>query len=240
MESIAIKDWGSIDYQKAWDQQEVFMKKQLLLKRTAIDELPAGETVNPFEVPTTNRLILCRHPHVYTIGKSGKDAHLLANEEMLKAIDATFVRTNRGGDITYHGPGQIVGYPQLDLEKFFTDLGKYMRFLEEVIIKVLARYELVGERLQGSTGVWLDAAIPGQQRKICAMGVRCSRWLTMHGFALNVNTDLSYFTRIVPCGITDKGVTSLEKEMGRTIDEQEVQEFLIADFGEVFNAVMTR
>ncbi len=162
--------------------------------------------------------------------------HLLVNDTRLRELNVSFFKTNRGGDITYHGPGQIVGYPILDLEHFVTDLGKYMRNLEEVIIRTIARYGIEGGRLPGATGVWLDAGVPGKARKICAMGVRCSRWVTMHGLALNVNTDLKYFGYIVPCGITDKSVTSISRELGRSVDEQEVKGILVQEFGMVFNA----
>ena len=164
--------------------------------------------------------------------------NLLVNDSRLKELDVSFFKTNRGGDITYHGPGQVVGYPILDLEYFVTDLGKYMRNLEEAIIRTLAHYGIAGDRLPGATGVWLDADVKGKARKICAMGVRCSRWVTMHGFALNVNTDLRYFDYIVPCGITDKSVTSMQKELGRVVDEREVKDILKKEFGMVFNATI--
>ena len=189
------------------------------------------------EAPDTiNHLLFCEHPHVYTLGKSGHMENLLINNARLQELNVSFFKTNRGGDITYHGPGQIVGYPILDLERFFTDLGKYMRGLEEVIIRTLAHYGIVAGRLPGSTGVWLDAEDKGKARKICAMGVRCSRWVTMHGFALNVNTDLNYFNYIVPCGITDKSVTSMQRELGHEVNELEVKERLLVEFREVFEA----
>jgi len=188
------------------------------------------------EEGTKHHLLFCEHPHVYTLGKSGHMENLLVNDSRLKELNVSFFKTNRGGDITYHGPGQIVGYPILDLEHFVTDLGKYMRNLEEVIIRTLSVYGIESGRLPGATGVWLDAETKGKARKICAMGVRCSRWVTMHGFALNVNTDLSYFGYIVPCGITDKSVTSIEKELGKKVDENEVKDILRHEFGRVFDA----
>ena len=174
--------------------------------------------------------------NVYTLGKSGHIENLLLADARLQAIGATFYKTNRGGDITYHGPGQIVGYPMLDLEQFFTDIGRYMRALEEVIIRTVAHWGISGDRLPGATGVWLDVENPARARKICAMGVRCSRWLTMHGFALNVNTDLSYFGHIVPCGIADKGVTSMAAELGAVVDEAELKQMLLREFAAVFEA----
>lgn len=238
MESIKFQDLGNIAYDTAWDYQEQLMKVSLEAK-AAWYNTPELERVSGPD--TTHHLLFCEHPHVYTLGKSGHMENLLVNNAMLKELNVSFFKTNRGGDITYHGPGQIVGYPILDLERFVTDLGKYMRNLEEVMIRMLAHYGIVAGRLQGSTGVWLDADVPGKARKICAMGVRCSRWVTMHGFALNVNTDLNYFNYIVPCGITDKSVTSMQKELGHVVNEQEVKERLIYEFGQVFEAdiVMT-
>ena len=180
-------------------------------------------------------MIFCEHPHVYTLGKSGSENNLLINETFLQKIGATYVPINRGGDITYHGPGQLVGYPILDLEQFFTDIHKYLRFLEEAIILTIAEYGLKGERYEGFTGVWLDATDPKKARKICAMGVRCSRWVTMHGFAFNVNTNLDYFNYIVPCGIDDKQVTSLQKELGREIDIEEVKTKLKKHIAQLFD-----
>lgn len=231
---IFYKELGLIEYGKAWELQDVFMQENLQLKSAwynSADKVPATE------IGTTNYLLLCEHPHVYTIGKSGHMENLLVNDARMKELNVSFYKTNRGGDITYHGAGQIVGYPIIDLEQFFTDLGKYMRFLEEVIIRVIARYGIKGDRLEGSTGVWLDPGTPNA-RKICAMGVRSSRWVTMHGFALNVNTDLKYFDYIVPCGIADKSVTSMKKELGRDVDEQEVRDQIIEEFGNMFEADM--
>lgn len=233
METIFFQDLGRVSYNVAWDYQESLMKANLEAKSAWYNsaELSKSESAD-----TVHHLLFCEHPHVYSIGKSGNMEHLLVDNAQLKEMQVSFFKTNRGGDITYHGPGQIVGYPILDLERFYTDLGKYMRALEEVMIRMLATYGLVAGRLQGSTGVWLDADDSTKARKICAMGVRCSRWITMHGFALNVNTNLDYFNFIVPCGITDKAVTSMRQELGAAIDEQEVRTRLLYEFGEVFNA----
>ncbi len=235
MESILFQDLGKIAYDTAWDYQEQLMKVSLDAKAQWYNTPELERVKGP---DTVHHLLFCEHPHVYTIGKSGHMENLLVNNAMLKELNVSFFKTNRGGDITYHGPGQIVGYPILDLERFFTDLGKYMRNLEEVMIRVLATYGIEAGRLPGSTGVWLDADVPGKARKICAMGVKCSRWVTIHGFALNVNTDLNYFNYIVPCGITDKSVTSLQKELGHPVNEQEVKDRLIEAFGQVFEAAM--
>jgi lipoyl(octanoyl) transferase len=224
---VVFQDLGLIDYQQAWDYQtELFdgIIKQKMENRNA---LPDQQQL------TTSHLLFCEHPHVYTLGKSGSEDHLLLNEELLKAKGATFYKINRGGDITYHGPGQIVGYPIFDLEHFFTDIHKYLRYLEEAIILTLAHYGITAGRYEGYTGVWLDAD-NAKARKICAMGVKCSRWVTMHGFAFNVNADLDYFNNIVPCGITDKAVTSLDKELGRTMDFNEVKEIVKQKLQEVF------
>ena len=226
MQKIYFEDLGSAEYTPVWDYQESLLKQALELKA-------AGRGAE-----TVHRLLFCGHPPVYTLGKSGKPEHLLASEELLEAMGATFVATNRGGDITFHGPGQIVGYPILDLEKFYTDLGKYMRALEEVIIRTIAHYGLIGGRLEGATGVWLRDADGSNPRKICAMGVRCSRWMTMHGWALNVNTDLAFFDAIVPCGIRDKGVTSIAAELGRPVAEAEVKEYIRKAFQNVFECTL--
>ena len=235
MQTIYSTDWGIIEYGEAWERQEAILKTNLDLKAT-FNALP--ESLRPAEPATTNQFFFCTHPAVYTIGKSGAIENLLVNDTRLRELNVSFYKTNRGGDITFHGPGQIVGYPILDLEKFFTDLGKYMRCLEEVIIKTIAYYGLKGERLPGSTGVWLDVDNPARVRKICAMGVRCSRWITMHGFALNVNTNLRYFDYIVPCGIGDKGVTSLHKELAHPVDEAEVKALILKNFELVFEAAL--
>lgn len=233
MQQVKFEDWGRIEYGTAWDKQEAILKENLDVKAQWFGKT---EEEKDKSIDTKHHFFICEHPHVYTLGKSGVMENLLLNDARLKELDVTFYKTNRGGDITYHGPQQIVGYPILDLEKIYTDLGKYMRGLEEVIIKTIAHWGLVGDRLKGSTGVWLDADVKGKERKICAMGVRCSRWVTMHGFALNVNTDLKYFDYIVPCGITDKGVTSMQKELGIEIDPELVKEQIRKNFEEVFEA----
>lgn len=235
MEQVHYEDWGNIEYGKAWDMQETLLQENLAVKARWFGK---SETERDRSIDTRHHFFICTHPHVYTLGKSGHMEHLLLNDTRLKELDVSFYKTNRGGDITYHGPGQIVGYPILDLEKIYTDLGKYMRGLEEVIIRTIAEYGLEGDRLNGSTGVWLDVGIPGKERKICAMGVRCSRWVTMHGFALNVNTDLKYFDYIVPCGISDKGVTSIQKETGRETDPEEVKLKIRKHFSDVFGVVL--
>ena len=207
-------DWGLTDYQDAWTRQEEIFDKTVALKTK-------NRTENS-QTETPNYLIFNEHAHVYTLGKSGKPANLLLDEEGLVNKKATYYKINRGGDITYHGPGQIVGYPILDLDNFFTDIHLYLRTLEEAVILTMADYGLEAGRYPGYTGVWLDGENE-KARKICAMGVRCSRWVTMHGFAFNVNTDLDYFKNIVPCGIDDKDVTSMQKELGRELDMQEVK-----------------
>lgn len=219
---VELRHWGNIPYQDAWDKQEALLKENLDIKqRNRSREL---EQINDGVLEDTKSYwLFCEHPPVYTLGKSGHMENLLVNNEYLKEKGISFYKTNRGGDITYHGPGQIVGYPILDLERLKPDIVLYMRNLEEVIIRTLAEYGLVCGRSEGETGVWLDAEIPHRARKICAMGVRTSRWITMHGFALNVNTDLSYFQLIIPCGIQNKQVTSLEKELGRTVPLEEVE-----------------
>jgi len=230
---VKVEDWGRIEYGIAWDRQEVILARQLKIKQewNALVDGP-----KPPQPETEHHFFLCSHPHVYTLGKSGHIENLLVNDQRLKELEVSFYKTNRGGDITYHGPGQIVGYPMLDLEKFFTDLGRYMRSLEEVIIRSLAHYGILGGRLPGSTGVWLDADDPVKARKICALGVRCSRWITMHGFALNVNTDLNYFGHIVPCGIGDKGVTSMYKELLHEVNETALKAIILQEFATVFEA----
>lgn len=209
---------GLVDYQLAWDYQEKLLAENVALK--ALNRTLAPEQ----QQNTTNHLLFCQHPHVYTLGKSGHPDNLLVNDTQLGDIQATYYKINRGGDITYHGPGQFVGYPILDLENFFTDIHRYMRTLEEAIILTCSDYGLSAGRIDGLTGVWLDFETLQKPRKICAMGVKCSRWVTMHGFAFNVNTDLSYFGYIVPCGITDKAVTSLQQELGHEVSMAEVEE----------------
>ena len=223
--NIKVADWGLLSYKEAWERQEDYFSQIIAHKRENRNR------VAPF--PTDNYLFFVSHHPVFTIGKSGKNEHLLLNEKELAVKGISFFRTNRGGDITFHGPGQIVGYPLLDLDNFFTDIHRYLRCLEEVIIKTLADYDIHSARSDGETGVWLDLGTP-LARKICAMGVRASRWVTMHGFALNVNTDLSYFDYIVPCGIQGKGVTSLSQELNRKIDEQAVKEKIVKHFHAVF------
>lgn len=221
--------WGLIDYQQAWDRQEAIFKSVVDLK---IANRKAGEGQ---EEPTSNTLVFCHHPHVYTLGKSGNPDNLLLDQAGLKAYQATYYKINRGGDITYHGPGQIVGYPILDLENFFTDIHKYLRLLEEAIILTLEEYDISAGRIDGLTGVWIDHEKQINPRKICAMGVKSSRWVTMHGFAFNINTDLSYFSHIVPCGIDDKAVTSLAAELGREINVTEVENKLIRHLTGLFD-----
>ena len=226
---ITLIDWGLKDYKEAWEEQE-------RLFQAIIDQKTENRRVES-PSPTPNYLIFVEHPHVLTLGKSGVMEHLLMSEEFLKQKHISFYKVNRGGDITYHGLGQVVGYPILDLDNFFPDIHKYLRSLEEVIILTLADYGLKGERSQGETGVWLDVGTP-KARKICAMGVRASRWVTMHGFALNVNTDLNYFNYIVPCGIADKAVASLKTELGREVPLEEVKQHITRHFLEVFDATL--
>lgn len=231
-EIVQYKDLGQMDYKDAWDYQERLLQENLSVKAV----LHSSDTpVSPAELPTKHYLLLVEHPPVYTLGKSGKIEHVLINDAERESKGIQFFATNRGGDITFHGPEQIVGYPILDLEKFYTDIGRYLRDLEEVIILTLAEYGVIAGRSAGETGVWIDAAIKGSERKICAMGVRCSRWVTMHGFALNINTDLDYFNYIVPCGIQNKKVTSLKAELGHEVPMEEVKQKLQRNFEKVFN-----
>ena len=230
MQNVIFKDLGIIDYKTAWDYQEKLLQQNVSVK-SAIrnDAALAGK------IDTQNYFLLCEHEPVYTLGKSGDMKNVLMSEAELAANNIQFFKTNRGGDITFHGPQQIVGYPILDLEKFYTDIGKYLRNLEEVIILTIAEYGIKGERSAGETGVWIEPGIEGKERKICAIGVRCSRWITMHGFALNVNTDLTYFGNIIPCGIVNKKVTSIEKELGEKVNFDEVKEKVSENFKRVFN-----
>lgn len=226
--NVGLRDLGYMDYKQTWDYQENLfdgiVNQKIKNRRESLD------------LETPNYFLFVEHPHVYTLGKSGDAENLLLNETQLESKGATFYRINRGGDITYHGPGQIVGYPILDLENFFTDIHKYLRLLEEAIILTLAEYGLLCSRSEGETGVWLDVGTPFA-RKICAMGVRASRWVTMHGFALNVNVDLGYFDNIIPCGIRGKAVTSLNVELGvEKVDEEEVKEKIIKHFALLFEA----
>lgn len=227
---IQYRDLGVIGYQEAWDLQEELLRENISIKAAA---RAAGE-VKPMELPTVNHLLFCEHEHVYTLGKSGDIANVLISEADRAERGISFFHTNRGGDITYHGPGQIVGYPIIDLEKCYTDIGRYLRNLEEVIIQTLDVYGIKGERSAGETGVWIDPDKPGRERKICAMGVRCSRWVTMHGFAFNVNTDLGYFDHIIPCGIVNKKVTSLAKELGQDVLMDEVKDEVKKAFFRIF------
>jgi lipoyl(octanoyl) transferase len=226
--SVVFQDLGLTEYQKAWDYQEKLFKEIIAIK-LANRDLPEAE-----HLPTPNYLLFCQHPHVYTLGKSGKEEHLLLDNDGLKSKQATFYKINRGGDITYHGPGQLVGYPIFDLDNFFTDIHQYLRLLEEAIIKTLEDYGIKSGRIEGLTGVWLDHVEKRNPRKICAIGVKTSRWVTMHGFALNVNAHLDYFNNIVPCGITDKAVTSLHKELGEQMDMNEVSERVRQHLAHVF------
>ncbi len=215
---VQVHDLGLINYQDAWDYQEKLFNNLIEQKRLGAS-MPH------------NQLILCEHPHVYTLGKSGDAGNLLADQKMLEDMDAQFYKINRGGDITYHGPGQLVVYPIFDLEQFFKDIHKYMRFLEESVIMTLANYGIEAERINGLTGVW----IPGNpSRKIAAFGVKCSRWVTMHGIGYNVATDLSYFDKIVPCGITDKAVTSMAKELAKPVAFSEVKDQLVSNMSKLF------
>lgn len=222
---VRFQDWGLVDYQEAWDRQEVLFK-EIITEKTANR---SNDTSNP----TDNYLIFVEHPHVYTLGKSGKADHLLLDESGLAEKHATYYKINRGGDITYHGPGQLVGYPILDLDNFFTDIHLYLRTLEEAVILTLAEYGITGGRVEGFTGVWLDGG-KANARKICALGVRSSRWVTMHGFALNVNPNLDYFNNIVPCGIENKAVTSMDRELGKKISMVEVKERLKTNLASLF------
>ena len=231
MKTIHFRDLGTASYGPCWDLQETYFQESLN-RKSDNRKLPEEQ-----QIPTVDRLLFVEHPHVYTLGKSGNLENLLANEEQLKAIQAEFYPINRGGDITYHGPGQLVGYPILDLDHYFTDIHRYLRTLEEVIILVLAEYGLHAERSPGETGVWLDVGTPFA-RKICALGVRASRWVTMHGWAFNVNTDLRYFEYIIPCGITDKSVTSLDRELKRSVSMDEVKEKVKRHFEAQFGAVL--
>ena len=225
---IKFIDLGLMDYKEAWDFQQKLFDEIVEIKKKNRKDSTNKKTPNYF--------LLVEHPHVYTLGKSGNMSNLLIDETQLKNKNASFYRINRGGDITYHGPGQIVGYPILDLENFFTDIHKYLRFLEEVIILTLKNYEIKGERNQGNTGVWIDTKTPFP-RKICAMGVRASRWVTMHGFALNVNVDLNYFSNIIPCGLVNNIVTSMSNEKKRKkVDVLKIKELLKKNFLEVFQA----
>lgn len=222
------QDLGLMDYEAVLNLQTQYFNSILQVKSGN-----RNRSENE-QLPTNNHLLFCEHPHVFTLGKSGDEKNLLIKKEDLHTIDATYYHINRGGDITYHGPGQLVGYPILDLENFFTDIHQYMRLLEEAVIQALHEFGVASGRIPGLTGVWLDAEDTAKARKICALGVKTSRWVTLHGFAFNVNTDLSYFNYIVPCGISDKAVTSLDKEVGTKIDMNELKEILKGKLVQLF------
>ncbi|HEY2722615.1 MAG TPA: lipoyl(octanoyl) transferase LipB [Chitinophagaceae bacterium] len=252
-QEVIFRDLGTLDYQSAWDYQERLLqgnvtakseaRRQMLEKEITTSANTALLITNHSSLINSNTqhyLLFVEHPPVFTLGKTGNINNVLMSEEGLRTKGIGFFRTNRGGDITFHGPQQIVGYPILDLEKFDTDIGHYLRNIEEVIILTLKEYGIEAGRSKGETGVWIDGDIKGRERKICAIGVRCSRWITMHGFAFNVNTDLNYFNFIIPCGIQNKQVTSLEKELGRNMDIEEVKEKLMRNFEKIFNVVLTK
>ena len=231
---VYFQDWGLIDYESALQRQFNYFNETINTK-------VSNRALSLVDQKTTdNYLIFCQHKHVYTLGKSGSKENLLINENELKLKGVDYVEIGRGGDITYHGPGQVVGYPILDLDNFFTDIHKYMRCLEEVVIRLMAGYGLEGKRIPSFTGVWLEDPGNKNARKICAFGIKLSRWVSMHGFSLNVNTNLDYFDNIVPCGIRDKQVTSLEKELGRTLNIVEVQEKLLKHMSDIFEMEIVR
>ena len=233
MQEVKFINLGLIDFKEAWTFQEKLFQAIIDVKRANRKREDTGIAIEPIQ----SKLIFCEHPNVFTLGKSGQQSHLLLNEKQLAEKGARFYKINRGGDITYHGPGQLVGYPIFDLDHFFTDIHKYLRYLEEAVIRTLAEYDINAGRIKGATGVWLDWDNPNA-RKICALGVRSSRWVTMHGFAFNVNSDLNYFSNIIPCGISDKSVTSLKKELGHSIDMQEVQEKVKKHLQELFEMTL--
>ncbi len=263
-QKVIFRDLGIIEYKSAWDHQENLLQENVRIKsamrnaqftadgQSSFDiagdihltpHMPAGPADSRLTTPdspltTTNYFLICEHPPVYTLGKSGKKEHVLMSDDELAANGIAFFNTNRGGDITFHGLQQLVGYPILDLEKYYTDIGTYLRNLEEMIILTIAEYGISGGRSKGETGVWIDAGIPEKERKICAIGVRCSRWITMHGFAMNVNTDLAYFNNIIPCGIQNKQVTSIKKELGHEVDYDEVKAAVKRNFEKVFDSVL--
>lgn len=227
--TTVFKDLGKIEFKDAWKIQEECMQ-ELIARKKRNRSLPVDQ-----QEAVQHYLFFCEHPHVYTLGRNGKEAHLLLDDEALKKNQATFHKINRGGDITYHGKGQLVVYPILDLDDFFTDIARYIRLLEEMVIRLLKIYDIEGERIEGLSGVWIDAK-GRRPRKICAVGVHLSRWVTMHGIALNLNTDLSYFNHIVPCGITDKAVTSLSEELGKRVEESVVKQQMLMIFEDLFGA----
>lgn len=226
MSEVLFRDLGLIDYKQAWDYQEEIFQKTIA-EKIAIRN---GDS----SLVTKNYLLFCQHPHVYTLGKSGSINNLLLNENQLNDNNANFYKINRGGDITYHGPGQLVAYPIFDLDHFFSDIHKYLRYLEQAVIDTLAEYAIIGTRVDGLTGVWIDGET-NQARKICALGVKSSRWVTMHGIGFNINSDLSYFSHIIPCGIEDKAVTSMQKELGKKLDFDEVSQVLKEKLAIQFN-----
>lgn len=230
MPEVIYRELGLIDYKEAWDFQEELFRETIDIKI----RIRNGEA----QLITKNHLLFCEHPHVYTLGKSGKKDHLLLDEQGLKKNDATYYEINRGGDITYHGPGQLVVYPIFDLDHFFSDIHKYLRFLEEAVIQTLAAFNIIGERIDGLTGVWVGKGT-SNPRKICALGVKSSRWVTMHGIGFNINPDLTYFSNIIPCGIDDKAVTSMEKELSRPITIEEVAPILKENLAKQFNFAYT-
>ncbi|MGZ5246399.1 MAG: lipoyl(octanoyl) transferase LipB [Flavitalea sp.] len=238
-QDVFYRDLGPMPYKEAWDLQEQILAEMVSLKSAARMAKDAGNSTIVVDIPK-HQLLFVEHPPVYTLGKSGKMEHVLINDEERAEKGIEFFKINRGGDITFHGPGQLVGYPIFDLEQFYTDIGKYLRNIEEAVIKVLEHYGLKGDRSPGETGVWLDPDVKGKERKICAIGVRCSRWVTMHGFAFNINTDLNYFNYIVPCGIRQKQVTSLQQELGREVNFGEVQKLMIEKMEEVFDIEIKR
>ena len=231
-QQVWYKDLGLIDYADAWAMQENLLASNVAIKTEA---RAMGDAYDANVVATKNHFLFCEHHPVYTLGKSGSEDNILYSLEERLAKNISFFKTNRGGDVTFHGPQQLVGYPIMDLEKFGTDIGKYLRNIEEVIILAIADYGIKGERSKGETGVWIDAEKTGHERKICAIGVRCSRWITMHGFAVNVNTDLSYFDGIVPCGIQNKKVTSIKQELGRSVDFEAFKNVVKDKFAMVFD-----
>ncbi|MFY8091754.1 MAG: lipoyl(octanoyl) transferase LipB [Chitinophagaceae bacterium] len=232
---VQFQDLQQASYKEVWDYQESLLQQKVAIKQQAREA-----NINPKETSTTHHLLFVEHPPVYTLGKNGNENNVLLSPTELQEKNIEYFHINRGGDITFHGPGQIVGYPIFDLDKFSTDLGWYLRSLEEVIIKTLAHYDLQGMRSKGETGVWLDANELGKERKICAIGIKCSRWITMHGFAFNVNTNLDYFKNIIPCGIVNKKVTSLQQELNKTFDMNEVKEVVKHHFEEVFEIKLTQ
>ena len=238
-QTIFYRDLGNDRaYKEIWDLHEVMLQENVRVKSEKLEGVThqTGVTGPKSEFGTKNHLLFVEHNPVYTLGKSGDIGHVLISEENREKKGIEFFKINRGGDITFHGPGQLVGYPILDLESFKTDLGWYLRTLEEVIICTMAEYGMKGESSKGETGVWIEPGIKARERKICAMGIRCSRWITMHGFAFNVNTDLDYFNYIIPCGIQNKQVTSLEKELGYDVSMEEVKQKVKTNFGKVFDA----